>query len=150
MLLNGIQHVAVMTADTERLHEFYTAVFEATVSVDFRPQPGIRLSFVHIGPHTELNVFEVDGASVEHTPMFGRGPLDHVGLNAASLAAFDEIRDRLVTRGASAGFVTDFGPVLSLFFTDPDGLEAEVLVANPDAVPGVLNPPGTPAGRYHG
>jgi hypothetical protein len=47
--------------------------------------------------------------------------------------------------GASEGFVTDFGPVLSLFFRDPDGLEGEVCVANPDAMPGVYNPPGTPA-----
>lgn len=46
------------------------------------------------------------------------------------------------------GPVTDFGPVLSLFFTDPDGLEGEVCVANPDATPGALNPPGTPAARY--
>jgi hypothetical protein len=35
-----------------------------------------------------------------------------------------------------------------MFFTDPDGLEGEVCVTNPDAVPGVSNPPGTPAKRY--
>src|SRR5262245_58077229 len=45
-------------------------------------------------------------------------------------------------------FVTDFGPYLSLFFVDPDGLEGEVLVANPEAEAGVFNPPGTRAGRY--
>lgn len=44
------------------------------------------------------------------------------------------------------GFVTDFGHILSEFFRDPDGLEAEVVVRNPDA-PGVHNPPGTPALR---
>ena len=38
---------------------------------------------------------------------------------------------------------------LSLFFVGPEGLECEVLVENPDAVPGVSNPPGTPARRYH-
>ena len=41
-----------------------------------------------------------------------------------------------------------FGPILSLFFVDPDGLEGEVCVTNPDSVPGVVNPPGTPAARY--
>jgi hypothetical protein len=51
-------------------------------------------------------------------------------------------------RGAADDFVTDFGPVLSMFFTDPDGLEGEVCVANPDAQPGAVNPPGTPAARY--
>jgi len=54
-----------------------------------------------------------------------------------------------MARGASDGFVTDFGPLLSVFFRDPDGLEAEVCVVNPDAVPGAFNPPGTPAQRYH-
>ena len=47
--------------------------------------------------------------------------------------------------GAADDFVTDFGPALSLFFVDPDGLEGEVVVLNPDAQPGVFNPPGTRA-----
>ena len=111
----------------------------------------MRLTLVKVGPHSELNVFEIDGndEASRQVPMFGRGRLDHLGLQAADLDAFDTIRDRLVERGASDGFVTDFGPVFSVFFTDPDGLEAEVCVANPDRVPGVLNPPGTPARRYH-
>jgi len=82
------------------------------------------------------------------TPMFGRGRLDHLALQAASLDDFEEIRRRLRARGAADDFVTDFGAVLSLFFRDPDGLECEVCVANPDAVPGVGNPPGTRAARY--
>jgi hypothetical protein len=53
-----------------------------------------------------------------------------------------------MARGAADDFVTDFGPLLSMFFRDPDGLEAEVCVANPDAVPGESHPPGTRAARY--
>jgi catechol 2,3-dioxygenase-like lactoylglutathione lyase family enzyme len=150
MLLDGVNHVAVLTDDTDRLHAFYRDVFEATVSHDMTEQPGVRLSFIDIGPHTELNVFQIDGnAEAAHqTPMFGRGRLDHMGLHAASLDAFDTIRERLMARGSTDGFVTDFGPILSLFFVDPDGLEGEVCVSNPDHVPGVVNPPGTPAARY--
>jgi hypothetical protein len=73
-----------------------------------------------------------------------------LALQAGSLAAFETIRDRLMARSATDGFVTDFGPILSVFFRDPDGLECEVCVQNPDAQPGVSNPPGTPAARYHG
>jgi hypothetical protein len=72
----------------------------------------------------------------------------HLGLQAASQEAFDTIRERLTERRATAGFVTDFGQILSLFFQDPDGLEGEVCVANPAAIPGVNNPPGTPAAGY--
>lgn len=150
MLLNGMNHVAVLTKDTDRFHTFYREVFEATVSHDQAVAPGMRLSMVDIGPFTEINLFELDAnREADHqTPMFGRGRIDHVGLQAASLEAFDVIRDRLLAKGATDGFVTDFGPILSLFFTDPDGLEGEVCVANPDARPGVMNPPGTPSSRY--
>ena len=95
-------------------------------------------------------MFEVQDNSEaqRQTPMFGRGRIDHLGLQAASLNAFDTIRDRLIERGASDGFVTDFGRILSVFFRDPDGLEGEVCVPNPRAKPGVFNPPGTPAAGY--
>jgi catechol 2,3-dioxygenase-like lactoylglutathione lyase family enzyme len=95
-------------------------------------------------------VFEIDGnvEAARQVPMFGRGRIDHIGLRASSLEAFEEIRRRLMERGSADDFVTDFGQELSVFFRDPDGLEGEVLVANPDAEPGVHNPPGTPAKRY--
>jgi catechol 2,3-dioxygenase-like lactoylglutathione lyase family enzyme len=155
MLLDGFNHVAILTKDTNRLHAFYEEVFDASVPRD-RPEPSegseVRLSVVHVGPHSELNVFEVLGntEAERQTPMFGRGRIDHLALHAESLEAFETIRDRLIARGASDGFVTDFGPILSVFFRDPDGLECEVCVVNPDAKPGVSNPPGTPAARYHG
>ena len=150
MLLDGVNHVAILTNDTDRLHAFYREVFDAPVSHDVTHDDGMRLSFVDIGPSTELNVFEVpeNSEAERQTPMFGRGRIDHLGLQAASSEAFDMIRGRLMARGASDGFVTDFGPVLSLFFRDPDGLEAEVCVQNPAARPGVYNAPGTPAAGY--
>lgn len=150
MLLDGVNHVALLTSDSDRLHAFYREVFDATVSRDTVEPDGFRLSFVDVGPNTELNVFQIPGntEATRQTPMFGRGRIDHLGLQAASLEAFDTIRERLMARGASNGFVTDFGQVLSVFFRDPDGLEGEVCVANPAAQPGVFHPPGTPAPGY--
>src|SRR3989440_1960846 len=149
MLLNGVNHVAILTNDSDRLHAFYRDVFDATVSRDGSEGVGEgapRLSFIDIGPFSELNVFEIDGNTEadRQTPMFGRGRIDHLGLQAASVEAFDEIRRRLIERGATDEFVTDFGAILSVFFRDPDGLEGEVCVANPEAVPRVTNPPGPP------
>ena len=147
MLLKGIQHVAVLTQDTDRLQAFYREVFDSTVSNDGPAGPGMRLSFIHVGDGVELNVFEVrDNMEAQRqTPMFGRGRLDHLGLAARDMESFREIRDRLIAREATDGFVTDFGPVLSVFFRDPDGLEGEVCVENPDAEHDVYHPPGTPA-----
>lgn len=150
MLLSGINHVAVLTGDTDRFVEFYAGVFEATHEV-LQDRDGFKLTLVWVGPTAELNVFEV-ASNTEHerqVPMFARGRLDHLALEAASIDSFDQIRDRLLDRQATDGFVTDFGHILSLFFRDPDGLESEVCVQNPDAKPGVHNPPGTPAARYH-
>lgn len=150
MLLDGVNHVAVLTRDTQRLSRFYTDVFDAPPARTVEQQPGFMLSLIDIGDGRELNVFEIDSneEALHQTPMFARGRLDHVGLQAASLEAFEEIRRRLMACGAADDFVTDFGPTLSLFFVDPDGLEGEVLVANPDAVPGVFHPPGTRATRF--
>jgi catechol 2,3-dioxygenase-like lactoylglutathione lyase family enzyme len=150
MLLDGFNHVAILTKDTGRFVSFYREVFEADVLGQIQMGDEGILTFVNIGGQAEINLFEVNGnhEAERQMPMFSRGRIDHLGLQAASLAAFEEIRKRLIDRGASDEFVTDFGPVLSTFFTDPDGLECEVCVANPDAVPGVTNPPGTPAARY--
>lgn len=158
MLLDGFNHVATLTNDMDRLQAFYVEVFEAEVQRDGPESPnggesseGVRLSVIHIGPHSELNVFQVDGNTEadRQVPMFGRGRIDHLAVHASSIEAFETIRARLIERGAADEFVTDFGPVLSMFFRDPDGLECEVCVTNPDAQPGVFNPPGTPAARYH-
>jgi len=157
MLTAGFNHVAVITRDADRLLEFYGEVFGATKATemfdgppDVPPEHHLRLMIIDVGPHSELNVFEMpDNPEAERqTPMFGRGRLDHIALQAEDIAAFEEIRRRLIARGAADEFVTDFGKVLSIFFRDPDGLECEVCVNNPDWVPGTFNPPGTPSARY--
>ncbi len=153
MRLAGFNHVAIITNDSDRLHGFYREVFDAEVLRD-GAEPGEgdrpRMSVIHVGPSSELNVFEIQGNTEadRQTPMFGRGRIDHLALQASSLENFEELRRRLMDRGAADDFVTDFGPILSVFFRDPDGLECELTVPNPDAQPGVGNPPGTRAARY--
>jgi catechol 2,3-dioxygenase-like lactoylglutathione lyase family enzyme len=150
MMLSGFDHVAVLTADLDAFVAFYVEVFGALAEGRLADD-GAEMVVLRIGPHSEINVFKVDGndESTRQTPMFARGRLDHFGFRAASLEAFDVLRERLMQRGHTDGFVTDFGHVLSFFFRDPEGLEAEVCVGNPDATPGVVNPPGTPSSRYH-
>jgi catechol 2,3-dioxygenase-like lactoylglutathione lyase family enzyme len=148
VLLDGINHVAIITDDTERFVRFYQEVFDATVSSQERIGPG-TLTMVDIGPRTELNVFEVGpdvAPEIARGSMFTHGPIDHMGLQAADREAFVEIRRRLMEHGASDGFVTDFGRAHSVFFRDPDGLEGEVLLWLSHDAP--VKPPGTPAEGY--
>ena len=96
MLLNGVNHVAILTNDTDRLVAFYRDVFDAEVDAQVTEGEGTRLTFIRIGESAELNVFQVDGNAEadRQTPMFGRGRIDHLALHAESLDAFETIRDR--------------------------------------------------------
>ncbi|MET0897880.1 MAG: VOC family protein [Mycobacterium sp.] len=133
MLLNGINHIALVSNDIDRLRGFYQDVFEAEVGpTEPHGNDGNEtMTMIRIGPHTELNVVTIDGNTEpdRQTPMWGRGRLDHFGLQAASAESFETIRQRLVAHGASDGEVNNFGAVRSVFFRDPDGLEGEVLIA---------------------
>ncbi|HEX5347108.1 MAG: VOC family protein [Pseudonocardiaceae bacterium] len=133
MLLDGVNHIAWISKDVDRLARFYTTVFDAVVGLTREHGPGETMTVIDIGPTTQLNIFVIDGNTQadRQTPMWGRGRIDHVGLAAASPEAFETIRSRLVDAGASDGTVNDFGKALSIFFRDPDGLEGEVLLPKP-------------------
>jgi catechol 2,3-dioxygenase-like lactoylglutathione lyase family enzyme len=132
VLLDGINHIALISKDIDAVRAFYADVFEADVGATkaHGDDSGETMTTIRIGPHTELNVFTIEGNREpdRQKPMWRRGRLDHFGLHAASTESFETIRQRLVEHGASDGEVNDFGSVRSLFFRDPDGLEGEVLV----------------------
>jgi catechol 2,3-dioxygenase-like lactoylglutathione lyase family enzyme len=90
MLLKGLNHVATITNDADRLQAFYRQVFDAEILRDGSEFPegrGPRLSIIKIGEWAELNVFQIEGNTEadRQTPMFGRGRIDHLALQAASL-----------------------------------------------------------------
>ena len=136
MLLDGVNHIAWISKDAERLKAFYARVFDADVGPTraHGDKPGETMTVIRIGPHTELNIVTIEGNTEpqRQTPMWGRGRIDHFGLQAASPDAFDTIRTRLMNEGASDGTINDFGSAHSVFFRDPDGLEGEVLLPSRD------------------
>jgi catechol 2,3-dioxygenase-like lactoylglutathione lyase family enzyme len=147
LLLDGVNHIGMVTEDTDRLVAFYHDIFGCTART-VEDNDKLSLTFIDIGKRRELNVFQFkgDGPKFNRGDMFSNGALDHVGFQASSREAFDEIRRRLMAAGATDGFVTDFGLALSCFFRDPDGLGCEVLINVPGATR--VNPPGTPAAGY--
>jgi hypothetical protein len=96
-------------------------------------EEGLRHAFIELGPNTILHPFEITGVDVPQgeVPMFARGRLDHFAVNAASEAAFHELRRRVVAASAGDGTVTDMGSLLSVSFTDPDGGQHEVIWTRP-------------------
>jgi catechol 2,3-dioxygenase-like lactoylglutathione lyase family enzyme len=125
-LLAGINHLATLTADLERLEDFYERAFGA--GVVRRWEGDQRHSMIRLGPTTVLHAFERrDSPHLSSgQAMFDRGRLDHMGVNAASREAFDRLRERLVHLGVSDGSVTELPLISSVRFVDPDGMEVEL------------------------
>ncbi|MBA2754267.1 MAG: VOC family protein [Chloroflexia bacterium] len=131
-LLDGIHHVATLTADIDRLIDFYRRVFDAQVTLDMEEE-GLRHVFIEVGPTTTLHAFQIPGIEVPQgdIPIFQRGRLDHVALHASSEEAFHELRRRVMAEGVSDGMVIDMGNLLNVGFTDPDGVTHEVVWVKP-------------------
>lgn len=128
-LLNGFNHVATITANLDRLIEFYRDVFGAEVVMD-KVAPGIDLRHVGIdlGGGAFLHAWEVseDDVSAAGNQMFRRGRVDHVALSAPDEETLWRIEERLKARGDTDTHRSDFGNILGVFFRDPDGMELEV------------------------
>jgi catechol 2,3-dioxygenase-like lactoylglutathione lyase family enzyme len=140
-LVDGLNHVAVMTDDLDRFVDFYTGVFDLDV-VFSEATPQFRHAILRTGETSWLHPVEVTGNphGAAIPGMFERGHLDHLSLAAASLQAFAELRGRLVARGACDGSVDDLGAFHSLWFEDPDGMRGEVAVIVDPALAGIHEP----------
>jgi catechol 2,3-dioxygenase-like lactoylglutathione lyase family enzyme len=133
----AIGHVAVITADLDRFRAFYEDVIGLRTAVVLRmPEPpGLRHAVLSVTDVSIVHVFERPGydpvAEGVGTEIGLRGRLDHLAFHMASPADLEAVRARLVAVGASDGFVAPHGPVHSVRFHDPDGLEGEVTATNP-------------------
>ena len=83
-------------------------------------------------------VFGLEVVFEETDPAFRHAILR--ALAAAGPAEFAAIRDRLVARGASDGAVDDLGAFQSVWFTDPDGMQGEVVLIVDAALEGIHAP----------
>jgi catechol 2,3-dioxygenase-like lactoylglutathione lyase family enzyme len=129
MALVGVNHIATVTEDLDRLIEFYERIFESRVVLDVEiPQIKARHAFITIGGPSILHAWEVEDADTSRFggEMFDRGRIDHVALQADGYASFETLRRRLLSEGATEGVVNNFGPMESFSFRDPDGLWCEV------------------------
>lgn len=130
----GVGHIALNTADLDRFRSFYDEVLGIRASIVLRMDggPGLRHAFFPVDDRTQLHVFEVPGydpaADGVVNELGRRGRLDHFGFLLDSHEAFEAAGRRLVAAGASDGSITDFGPVLSMYFEDPDGMACEINV----------------------
>lgn len=133
-----------MTADLDGFRSFYENTIGLRTTMVFGTGPGMRRQAVVMAGDAMLHVFEVAGfdppTRAFSTAMFERGRLDHLGFTVPDLAALTAIRDRLLVVDATSGDIHRLGPMLSVRFVDPDGLESEINCVNPDFDPSTLRP----------
>ena len=124
--MTGLNHAAVTTADLDRLCAFYAELLDAEI-IDTPAPPGTWAATIRIGVGAGLAVLEAPGNPHVHgsTVMLDRGHLDHVAFDVPGPAELEEIRRRVLGLGAGDGTVSDYGPMLSVYFVDPDGMGTE-------------------------
>ena len=117
-LVSGLNHAALITEDLDRFVAFYVE----------ESAPHFRIAHVMVGSEAALAPVEMKASTHGRgsADLGRRGHIDHISLNSPSEEAFREVRRRLVERGASDGAIEDLGPVLSVWFTDPDGMPVEL------------------------
>src|SRR5262245_34691747 len=127
-LTTGINHIATVTDDLPRLIAFYQRVFDATVPYDLE-EDGLHHAIIELGEHQFLHAFAAPWVDTGTPgPIFARGRIDHFGLTVPTVDALLEVRRRLRAEGddATDGEIWDLGPLYSLGYQDPDGVQLEV------------------------
>ena len=140
-LLAGVNHVAVLTNDLDRFVAFYTDVFDLEV-VFTESTPAFRHAILRTGPTSWIHPAEVtgNGHGTALPAMFDRGHLDHIALTSSSSDMFALARERLIERGATTGAIDDLGAFHSLWFDDPDGMRAELVLIVDTELQGIHEP----------
>ncbi len=126
MKLEGIHHISAITGDAAANVAFYTGVLgmrmvKRTVNQD---EPNVYHLFYgdeHGSPGMDLTFFEYPGAAPGRT---GAGMVHRIVWRLGSAASLEFWRERLAAHGVEAELRGQ-----SLLFSDPEGLEHELILA---------------------
>jgi len=142
MKLEGIHHITAITADAQRNVDFYAGLLglrlvKKTVNQD---QPSVYHLFYadeEGDPGSDLTFFEFPGTPPGRA---GAGMVHRIVWRVGSPEALDFWAERLKSAGHESQRDGD-----SLRFTDPEGLDHELVVATVDDPPLIAEHPDVPA-----
>jgi len=142
MKLNGIHHITAITGDAQRNVDFYVGVLglrlvKKSVNQDDPTVYHLFYGDEHAKPGLDLTFFEYPGAAPGRA---GEGMVHRVVWRVGSADALDFWSRRLGDNGIESTREGD-----SLVFSDPEGLEHELLVTDVSDEPLVADHPDVPA-----
>lgn len=137
MALDGIHHVTGLTADVERMGEFYEQalglrVVKKTVNQDDGKTPHwVWASYDgnEVKPHSSLTMFDWSGST--YYTRAGAGQTHHIAFRAADSGQQAEWREELLRMGLDVSEVLDREYFTSIYFRAPDGLLMEIATDGP-------------------
>ena len=125
-MIIGMNHAVLYVRDARRQQRFYEDVLGFGTVVEHPDGAFVFMRAPASPNHHDIAFFSI-GESAADSPA-GRTAvgLYHLAWEVATLAELDEARERLKAAGALVG-ASDHGVNKSLYATDPDGLEFEVM-----------------------
>ena len=127
MAIRRLNHAVLYVADLERSTAFYCGVlgFRSALTTP----DGFRGAFLQASGSTndhDLGLFEVGAAAAPSAAGRGSVGLYHLAWEVETLTDLGDVRNALAAAGALLG-ASDHGTTKSLYGSDPDGLEFEVV-----------------------
>ena len=141
MKLEGIHHITAITADAQRNVDFYAGVLglrlvKKTVNQDNPTVYHLFFADEQGSAGSDLTFFEFPGISAGRA---GAGDVHRIVWRVASAGSLDFWAERLGANGVETQRTEE-----SLRFSDPEGLDHELLVTKVDDQPLIANHPDVP------
>lgn len=129
-MITGMNHAVLYVRDARTQQRFYADILGfSTISAD---DDG-RFVFMRAPAstnHHDIAFFSIGGGAGPSTAGRSTVGLYHLAWQVATIEDLAAVRQRLDAAGALVG-ASDHGPSKSLYATDPDGIEFEVMFAVP-------------------
>jgi glyoxalase family protein len=141
MKLEGIHHITAITENAQRNVDFYAGVLglrlvKKTVNQDNPTVYHLFFADEHGDPGSDLTFFEYPGAAPGRP---GAGMVHRIVWRVASVDAFDFWEERLGASGTEAERTEE-----GLLFSDPEGLDHELIVVEVPDPPLIADHPAIP------
>lgn len=126
----GVNHLALITADTDATVRFYHGILGARLVATIGTLE-FRHYFFEFGPQSTVAFFEYADTTIEPFTKAAGVPdpratqFDHVALNLPDEDALHDLQQRLKGADCEVTDIVDHGSVRSVYFTDPNGIALE-------------------------